>query len=249
MSITVSPPITTTVMAIDILTEPSKLETYESELERALVNSVGTSAELQSAFKNMGGKMFLLVFPPNVAVLPLLRLCVEVVDRVQANHPDGKTRLLVHQGVVFTQEEFGRTMLAGSATRSAQAILSRMPKTLCRVMTPTFVELARRWGVMDVQFEPLVGGAMSDRLQTFQFLFNAPVDLKKPDYILLTPKQLNFITSRLAEYVGPFASALVEEASNQVRSSSELIRALGKEIDNRRERSRFESDVELFLRN
>ncbi|HET8705897.1 MAG TPA: hypothetical protein VFM46_06305, partial [Pseudomonadales bacterium] len=220
----------------------------ESELERVLVNALGSTAQLQSAFKNMGGKLFLLVFPQSTPILPMLRLAVEVLDRLQTSHPDGKTRFLIHHGVVFTQQEYGKTMFVGSATRSAQAILSRMPRTVCRAVTPAFMDLSKRWGVVDMQFNPLEGGAVSDRLQSFQFISESPLDIKSAEYILLTPSQLTFITSRLAEYIGPFAATLVEEATNQVNSTTELIRALGREIDNRRERSRFESDVELFLR-
>lgn len=249
MSITVSPPFTTSVMAVDVLSEPSKLGICESELERVLVNAFGSTAQLQSAFKNMGGKLFVLVFPQNTPVLPLLRLAVDVLDRLQEAHPEAKTRLLVNHGVVFTQQEYGKTLYVGSATRSAQAMLSRMPRAVCRAMTPALVDLSKRWGMVDVQFLPLEGGTSADRLQSFQFISESPHELKRAEYFLLTPNQLNFITSRLAEYLGPFASTLVEEVSNQVNSTNELIRALGREIDNRRERSRFESDVELFLRN
>lgn len=236
-----------TVIAMDVLVLPHVRETIELELEKRLNDVTLFASSLQSVRKPVAGKLFLLFPHTGVPVLPLLKSLVSALDGLQRNHAYAAIRMLVHHGLVFMQDLQGQKVHLGSGTRTVQTILQRSPERSFYALTPGFAALANIWQDIDMTLTDLPGSLSSDRLQRFEFRASALGSTLKPERVAFDDEQMHAMIKRLAGYVGPIASALVDDASLRARSNGDLIKLLSNEIHDASERLRFERDVLVIL--
>jgi hypothetical protein len=242
MNIEAGAPISTVVMAIDLVNEANVSPQTVNDLQRTLISAVGFSAELQVVERSRSESIFLLIFQPDAALMTLLQSIVINLDALERNNKV-EIRLLVHHGIVFSQLDNNKMVYVGSALRTAQSCLQRAGEQQLRGVTQAFARTAQPWTGANFCIRKSHGQVMpfefSDAAQSTR--------TTNKNTVSLSPKQLNEIGSRLAQYIGPLAMALVADFARQSSTALNLVRNLGKEIGDPKERRRFEEDMQYFL--
>lgn len=242
MKVQTGTPVKTVVVALDVIDEVRAPESVLDDLQRALIVAVGFSAELQIVPQSRTQHTLMLVFEPQASMVPLLQSILQSLDKLERKLYI-ETRLLVHYGIVFPQQNQNNKMVyVGSALRAAQSHLRQAPDSVRRVATQAFAKVASEWNDSSLKLQ-----ASSERLLPFALnQIHASQDSARAA-VHLSSRQVNEIGVRLAKYIGPLAIALVSDFARQSTSALNLVRTLGNEIGDPRERRRFEEDMQPFL--
>jgi len=205
-----------------------------------LAGALTNSCHLQSASGAEEPAAFTAILPDDSQVLALIRRLQSVQAEFHETHHDVTVHYVIHHGVVFP----GPKGYIGSAMRSAHSRLARLPADIPCAATIDFAAFTETWASRPIVFRdydelPLNLGLLAYSL-TDAMIAGAGRSLDQA--ALLT-----YLTSRLADYLGPFAEVLVDAARRSSSNTNQLIEDLAREIDDPHARHAFQSDVRAFL--
>lgn len=205
---------------------------------------------------------YTLVLPPESQTTNVLRRLMGVANEFGQVHGDVIVRFVVHSGVVFPGTGDKRTYV-GSAIRSAHNMLRRLPVSVSQAATKEFVGYVGTLPSSPIRFSSLSGGTLdgtadgtkdgttADDLSALSIAPESSPDKGKENTgaVAVTDADLaQFLSTRLAEDVGPFASVLVDSAQKLATTTNLMIGELLHEIENSEARERFEQDVHVYLK-
>jgi len=237
----VSAPVSIAVVAIDVLAasgaEVSTQEGFEQTATR--LGSVGTVIKGDAADLTLT-----VALEPDAEVGASLNQLGSLVADFDEQYRTERLRILVHYGTAFRAiDAVGRASFLGSAIRSVSNALKRSSLGGGVYATPDFAGFAAG----------LKGAAGFDVLKAGADGFS-PLQLGDRPKIVANeihstdPQLVDWLKARLARDLGPFASALIDNASHATRTAKELAAAVGHEIVDARARQRFDADVFKYLR-
>lgn len=235
----VAAPVSITVIALDVVSPPDNLAAVQSSFGRVLVLLGSLGAVLGDA----DGLAATLALEPDSDLSAALNRLARIIGDFEENSA-ARLRALIHYGTAFRARDIsGRNLFQGSAVRSVSNSLKRSALSAGVFATGDFAHYAATLkGVPD--FEVLRAGA--DGI--------SPVVLgerRKPTTTELhstDPQLVDWLKARLARDLGPFAAALVDNASHSTRTAKELAAAVGHEIVNPGARQEFDADVFKYIR-
>ncbi|MGB3623957.1 MAG: hypothetical protein WBA20_21625 [Ketobacter sp.] len=242
MNIESGTPVSTIVMTVDVVNESDAPGRILVDMQRILISAVGFSAELQVVSSSRTKTAFQLIFKPDAEIMVLLQNIVASLDKLERKN-NIETRLLVHSGLVFSQQDSNKLVYVGSALRTLQSCLQSAEPRKLRLVTQAFARTSQPWTGANFCIRKSHG-----QLMPFEFSQSLQKDkTTDKNSVSLSPAQLNEIGSRLAQYLGPLATALVADFARQSSTALSLVRNLGGEIGDPKERRRFEEDMQYFL--
>ena len=238
-------PVTTTVIAVEV---PIAGGAARSELAAAFDRTIAATAQrIGSITKDQGGPQLAVTLPPALPVGAPIQQLVNAIAEFVAASPPHQVRGVVHNGVVFRSEAAGKVSYLGSAIRSAQSALKRLPITSGLVATREFAAYASGFNPPPVPLAPIPNSPDGFHLIPIEAKGSATAG-KAGSLSSSDPEFLQFLKKRLAEDLGPFASAMAESARRSHASAPALVGELAREIDNADARKRFENDMTTYLR-
>lgn len=244
MNNTLSPPRPATVLAIGISPRHSVFQTPAAairEFTALITESLGNNCHIQRSADGQAGFALTGIVPDHAQTLSPLRRLDRVQSEFHRSHPDIQVRYIVHHGVVF-QSPGGHS---GSALRSAHSRLLRLPVHLDKAATLDFVAFTETWPSQTIRFEEIPNLPEGSGLLAFQL--PAPGnDTPMQAVSGLSPAQCRYITTQLAEHLGPFAEVLVSTAQRTCTSTQQLIIELSREIDAPAARADFLAKAQAF---
>jgi hypothetical protein len=184
---------------------------------------------------------FTAVVPDTAQSLSLIRRLLSIQDEFRGTHPDTAARFVVHHGVVFPSDKG----YIGSALRSAHSRLTRLPHGVINAATTDFAAYTETW-----DFHPIVyhkQEAAHETLGLLGFSIEQPEPAPAESKALHDEALLHYLTSRLADHLGPFAEVLVDAAQRSSSTPRQLIEELASEIDDAKARQDFRKDAQDFL--
>jgi hypothetical protein len=234
-------PVSTTVIAIDIPLAGGKVHaTAVDHFEQSIA---ATLRQLGYVLADQGDLQLTLTISPNAAVGPALQRLAGAISEFESVCPPLKVRGVIHYGLVFPSGAGSETSYMGSAIRSAQSTLRRSVPTMGLAATQEFTQYAARLPSLTVRFEAQTGGAAADGLSTVIFTKQSETGLLSSD-----GEFVQFLKKRLAEDLGPFAGALVDNARRSVTLAKDLVAALSHEVDDAGARKRFEMEALAYIK-
>lgn len=247
MSSQVSAPVSTTVIAFDV----SGQDLANVEAAASFDKIVAAARELGFVTQEEGRLNLTLTLAPDAAVGSTLQQVLVAVAEFDASATPLRVRAMVHHGVVFRTESVGQVSYVGSAIRSTQSALRRAPQNGHLMATRDFADYAAKLNDLPFRLEAMSGGAAADGTCNVVFYGKAEhaASSSRPGERLASadPAFVEFVTRRLAEEIGPFASALVERALRSAATATQLVPALSPDIDDLAARARFENDVQAYI--
>lgn len=240
MSSEVSAPVSTTVIAVDLPSATPASAVVKAQFDRVVV---GAGRQLGAITQEAGEPNVAIALSPDAAVEPaLLRIASALSDFALAV-PGQRLRALVHYGVVFRTVSGGTETYMGSAIRSAQSTLRRVPADAGFVASSEFTAYMASTGKPPRNFEVRPGLAENMSQLKFPEQRRDESGLAGSD-----PALLEFLKSRLAEHIGPFAAPLVDNVSHSSMTAKEVVAALSHEVSDPKARQRFELDALNYLK-
>lgn len=236
----VNAPVSTSVIAVDLPAAAPAGNEAKTLFERMIV---GVGRQLGAVTQEAGDPNVAIALSPEAAVEPaLLRVASAIADFEHAV-PGSKLRAVVHHGVVFRTVSGGKETYMGSAIRSAQSTLRRVPVDAGFVATSDFTAYMASTGKPPRNFEVRPG--LADNMSQLRF-----PEQRRDDGGLAgsDPALLDFLKTRLAEHIGPFASPLVDNVSHASMTAKEVVAALSHEVSDPKARQRFEMDALAYLK-
>lgn len=239
MSSEVSAPVSTTVIALDVPSAPAGNDA-KTHFDRLVVN---IGRQLGVVTQEDGPPNVAIALAPDAAVEPaLLRIASAMADFEQAAAPC-RLRAVAHHGVVFRTVSGGTVTYMGSAIRSAQSTVRRIAEDAGFVATSDFTAFMASTGKPPRNFEVRPG--LADGMSQLRF-----PDQRKTEGGLAgsDPSLLDFLKTRLAEHIGPFAGPLVDNVSHSAMTAKEVVAALSHEVSDPKARQRFELDALNYIK-
>lgn len=237
-------PVTTTVISVEV---PLSGGVVRAEVTAGFERTIAAVAmQIGSITKEQGGPQLSITLEPNAAVPPILQRLVNAFVDFEAQCSPLKVRGVVHYGTVFRSESGGKISYLGSAIRSSQSALKRVEIPAGLVATREFSAYATGFNPPLVPLLALPGadGFSLIRLDgkgSGGAGKSAGVSSGDPDFV-------QFLKKRLAEDLGPFASAMVENARRNAATAPMLVAELAREIDSADARARFEADLTAYIK-
>lgn len=245
MSSQVSAPVSTTAIALDV---PGAAAADAGIAENFAAVAVA-ARELGFVTQEPGGLNLTLTLAPEAAVGAALRHIAEAIAAFEASAAPRRIRAVVHHGVVFRTESVGQVSYVGSAIRSAQSALRRAPEGGGLMATRDFAAYTAKFVDLPFTLEALGGVAAADQMRGIVFLDKAVGLPDAADRLASAdPGFVEFAKRRLAEDLGPFASALVERAIRSAATATQMVPALSRDIDEPAARARFEKDALRYIK-
>jgi hypothetical protein len=245
-------PVLATVVAIELKPiignscSTESIETFAGLLSGALALACSVQR-----FEHVGEQTaYTLVLPPETQTAHVLRRLTGVAKEFGQVHGEVAVRFVAHSGVVFPTGATDRRAYAGSAIRSAHSMLRRLPLAVDQAATREFVSFIKTLPSSPIQFSPVPGASNADELMALRFSSeSAPLpDGEKASSIPVTDRAFGeFLTTRLAEDLGPFASVMVDSAQRLATTVEVLVKELIHEIESPAARQRFTKDVDTYL--
>lgn len=252
MAPSASTPALTTVIALDVPGLEGAVAQDVQVIFQRLVSSTARQIGSVTAETISGSTLGLcVVLPPEAPAAFALRRLIAALKEFEATDLTRRVRALAHHGVVFRTENASQVSYMGSAIRSAVSALRRVASGTGFAATRDFVGFVKEWPEVVFHFEPLKGPAGEDGLCALSLPEGAESTVAAPGgktpLSSADPDLLVFIKRRLAEDLGPFASALVENARRSAPTAAQLVKELVHEIDKPAARKKFEADVMAWL--
>jgi len=236
-------PRATTVIAIGLKVgadHPLTPSATRMIISNLLAGALANSCYLQSASGQDEPAAFTAVVADDSQVLALIRRLQGVQAEFHDTHHDITVHYVIHHGVVFP----GPKGYIGSAMRSAHSRLARLPAGIPSAATTDFAAFTETWTTRPIIFRDYDELPLSLGLLAFSLTdATAAGAVRSLDQTTL----LTYLTSRLADYLGPFAEVLVDAARRSSSNTNQLIEDLAREIDDPQARLAFQSDVQEFL--
>lgn len=235
----VSAPISITVIALEVVASPDNPATVQADFEdaAALFGSLG------SVVVDSGGLAATVALEPDADIPAAVGRLDGIVNGFEEQHAPARLRALLHFGTAFrARNPLGVPAFQGSALRSASNSLRRSALGAGIYATADFANLAATFkGVTGFSLASRAAGdfcavEMEDHSKVYTN------ELHSTD-----PELVAWLKSRLARDLGPFASALIDNASHSTRTAKELAAAVGHEIVNPQARQQFDADVFKYL--
>lgn len=245
MASQVSAPVSTTVIACDIAGaaafEAAVLECFD----RVLAVARGLGFVTQEA----GKPNLTLTLAPELAVASALEPMVKAGVGFDSAAAPLRLRAMVHFGVVFRTESVSEISYVGSAIRSTQSALRRAPPAGGFLATADFSAYAAKQLNLPFRLQPISGGPAVEGISQIVF-GGSTVAPHGTEGALASadPAFVEFAKRRLAEDIGPFASALVDRAVRASTAADQLVAVMSRDIDNPAARARFEEDVLRYIK-
>lgn len=239
MSSEVNAPVSTTVIAVDLPSATPVGNDAKTHFDRMIVSA---GRQLGVVTQEPGEPNVAIALSPDAAIEPaLLRVAAAMSDFARAM-PAHKLRALVHHGVVFRTVSNGIETYMGSAIRSAQSSLRRVPVDAGFVATSDFTAFMASTGKPPRNFEVRPGLAENMSQLKFPEQRRDEGGLAGSD-----PALLDFLKARLAEHIGPFAAPLVDNVSHSSMTAKQVVAALSHEVSDPKARQRFELDATNYI--
>lgn len=245
MASPVSAPVSTTVIALDIVGADS----FEGGVLQSFDNVVAAARVLGFATQEPGRPNLTLTLAPEASVAEALsRIAAAVVEFDGAAAPL-RVRAVVNYGVVFRSALGGQVSFSGSAIRSTQSALRRAPVSGSLMATRDFSAQASRLADLPFRFEAMSDAAGAEGLSHIVF-GAAEAAQASVGYSLPSNDQafVAFVKRRLASEIGPFAGALVDRSLRSSTVATQLVKTLSREIENPAARVGFEHEVYQFIK-
>lgn len=243
----VSAPVTTTVIASDI----TGADSFGAGVLESFDKVVATARELGFVTQESGKPNLTLTLAPELAVGGILEQLAKAAAAFDAAAAAIRLRAMVHYGVVFRTEDVGQVSYVGSAIRSTQSALRRAPVSGGFMATPDFSAYAAKLLNLPFRLQAIEGAPAAEGMKQIVFGGNSVATAApRPGSLLPSadPAFVDFVKRRLAEDIGPFASALVERAIRSSTAAEQLVTVMSRDIDDPAARVRFEDDVMRYIR-
>lgn len=248
MSAQVSAPVTTTVIASDI----AGANSFEAGIIESFDHVAAAARELGFVTQEAGKPNLTLTLAPELEIGAMLEQLARAATAFDAAASPLRLRAMVHYGVVFRTEEIGHVSYVGSAIRSTQSALRRAAGAGGGfIATADFASHAAKLLNLPFRLLPLSGGAATEGMCQLVFAGHSVSAVPpRPGSQLPSadPAFVEFAKKRLAQDIGPFASALVDRAIRSSTAAEQLVTVMSRDIDDPAARVRFEDDVLRFIR-
>lgn len=236
----VSSPNSITVIAVEVLASPDNPATIGSDFESTVV----LLSALGSVTTETAGLSATIALEPDADLPAVIGRLDSIIGLFEERYPPARLRALLHYGTAFrATTPAGVPVFKGSALRSACNTLRRSALGAGIYATADFANLVTTLkGVSG--FSVLDAGAG-------EFCPIVPADHRRGytnELHSTDPELVAWLKARLASDLGPFATALIDNASHSTRTAKELAAAVGHEIVNPIDRQRFDADVFKYLR-
>lgn len=245
MAAPVSAPVTTTVFAFDI----AGADSFAAGVLQSFDKVVAVASGLGFVTQEPGKPNITLTLAPEAAVAEALSRIAAALAGFDAAAKPLRVRAVGHYGVVFRTEADGQVSFAGSAIRSTQSALRRAPGNGSLMATRDFAAQAAKLADLGFRFEAMSDAAGAEGLSHVVSgaagAAQESVGLNLPSN---DPAFVAFVKRRLATDIGPFAGALVDRALRTSTVATQLVKALGREIENPVARAAFEQEVFQFIK-
>lgn len=208
-------------------------------ISNLLAGALAGSCLLQSASGPDEQAAFTAILPDDSQVVALIRRLQGVQVEFHDTHHDITVHYVIHHGVVFP----GPKGYIGSAMRSAHSRLARLPAHIPSAATNDFAAFTETWTNRPIVFGDYDELPLSLGLLAFRLTETGAAGAASLDQAAL----LAFLTSRLADYLGPFAEVLVDAARRSSSNTNQLIEDLAREIDDPTARKAFLADAQTFF--
>lgn len=236
----VSSPNSITVIAVEVLASPDNPATIESDFESTVV----LLSALGSVSTETAGMSVVIALEPDAEVPVVISRLDSIMGIFEERYPPARLRALVHYGTAFRAiSPSGVPVFKGSALRSACNTLRRSAAGAGIYATPDFASFVTTlkgvtgFSILDAGRGDLCPIVLADHRRAHTN------ELHSTD-----PELVAWLKARLASDLGPFATALIDNASHSTRTAKELAAAVGHEIVNPIDRQRFDADVFKYLR-
>lgn len=245
MASDVSAPVSTTVIAFDVL-GAGAVTAAASESFDAFATVI---RELGFVTQDAGSLALTLSFGPELEVgSGLLRITRAMAGFNGASAPL-RIRAVAHYGVVFRTESAGQVSYVGSAIRSTQSALRRAPEIGGLIATRDFTAYASKLTGLPFSLKAMSGATAADGMSQVVFSGGGEASVPVGDGLPSTDGAFGeFVKRRLAEEMGPFAGALVDRAVASATLAMQLVTALSEHVDDPAKRARFEDDVRNYIK-
>lgn len=236
----VSSPNSITVIAVEVLASPDNPATIASDFESAVVQL----SVLGSVCTEAADLSVVIALEPDTEVSVAISRLDNIIAVFEEAHPPARLRALLHYGTAFrATSPTGVPVFKGSALRSACNTLRRSSVGAGIYATPDFANLvATLKGVAGFSINDGCPGELCP-IVLAEHRRGYTNELHSAD-----PELVAWLKARLASDLGPFATALIDNASHSTRTAKELAAAVGHEIVNPVDRQRFDADVFKYLR-
>lgn len=236
----VSSPNSITVIAVEVLSSPDNPATIGSDFESTVV----LLSALGSVSTETADLSVVIALEPDAEVPVVISRLDSIIGIFEERYPPARLRALLHYGTAFrATSPAGVPVFKGSALRSACNTLRRSSVGAGIYATPDFANFVTTlkgvtgFSVLDAGAGELCPIVLADHRR------GHTNELHSTD-----PELVAWLKARLARDLGPFATALIDNASHSTRTAKELAAAVGHEIVNPIDRQRFDADVFKYLR-
>ena len=238
-------PVTTTVISVEV---PLAGGTARAEVTAAFERTIATVA-MQMGFitKDQGGPQLSITLEPNAAVGPQLQRLANAFADFEVLCVPLKARGVVHYGTVFRSEAGGKLSYLGSAIRSAQSSLKRTDVASGLLATREFAAYVSGFNPPLVPLKPLPTPT-ADGFTIIHLDGKGSSGAKATGLSVADPEFITFLKKRLAEDLGPFATAMVESSRRNAATAQILVAELAREVDNVDSRRKFEADLAAYIK-
>lgn len=245
MASDVSAPVSTTVVAFDVLDAGAVAVAASASFGEFVV----VVRELGFVTQDAGNPTLTLSFGPEIEVgSGLLRIARAMAEFNGASAPK-RVRAVAHHGVVFRTESKGQISYVGSAIRSTQSALRRAPEIGGLMATRDFTAYASTLTGLPFSLKAMSGAAGADGMMQVVFSAGGAASVPDDDRLPSTDTAFGeFVKRRLAEEMGPFAGALVDRAVVSTTLAMQLVTVLSEHVDDPAKRVRFEGDVRSYIK-
>lgn len=236
----VSSPNSITVIAVEVLSSPDNPTTIGSDFE----STIDLLSALGSVTAETAALSATIALEPDADVPVVISRLDSIIGIFEERYPPARLRALMHYGTAFRAiSPAGVPVFKGSALRSASNSLRRSSVGGGIYGTTDFANFVTTLktiaGFAIVEAGP---GELCPIVLT---------DLRRGhsnEIHSTDPELVAWLKARLASDLGPFATALIDNASHSTRTAKELAAAVGHEIVNPIDRQRFDADVFKYLR-
>ena len=245
MASDVSAPVSTTVVAFDVLGAGAAAAATSASFGAFVV----VIRELGFVTQDAGTPGLTLSFGPELEVGSGLLRIARAMSVFNGASAPLRVRAVAHHGVVFRTESAGQISYVGSAIRSTQSALRRAPEIGGLMATRDFTAYASKLTGLPFSLKAMSGTAAADGMSQVVFSGGGEASVPVGDGLPSTDAALGeFVKRRLAEEMGPFAATLVDRAVGSATLAMQLVTALSEHVDDPAKRARFEDDVRAYIK-
>lgn len=245
MASEVSAPVSTTVVAFDIVGAGAAAAAASASFREFVV----IASELGFVTQDAGSPSLTLSFGPEFEVGSGLLRIVRAMAAFDGSSAPLRVRAVAHYGVVFRTESKGQISYVGSAIRSTQSALRRAPEIGGLIATRDFTAYASTLTGLPFSLKAMSGAAAADDMRQVVFSGGDAASVPVDDLLPSTDAPFGeFVKRRLAEEMGPFAGALVDRAVRSATVAMQLVTVLSQHVDDPAKRARFEDDVRGYIK-